>query len=111
MIIDLICLTICIVIITDLSGFPQTVYRFISRLLTKGQLITDRGNLTILTCSFCQTHWLGLFYLLYNYSLSIRNYTIILGLAFMTVVIKDLLINIKDWLLKLINYPYDKRSI
>lgn len=103
MILDLICLLIAIVIITDLSGFPQTVYRFLSRFLTKGRIETDSGNLTILTCSFCQMHWVGLFYLLFTNSFSIPNYTIILGLALLSQVVKELLITIKDLLIKLIN--------
>lgn len=103
MILDLICLLIVIVIITDLSGFPQTVYRFLSKFLTKGRIVTDRGNLTILTCSFCQMHWVGLFYLLVTGSFSIPKYTIILGLSLMSQVVKELLIAIKDLLIKLIN--------
>ena len=103
MILDLFCIMFIVVIITDLSGFPQSLYRGISSFLTKGRIVSSGGNLKILTCSFCQTHWLSLIYLIVNNELTIRTYTIILGISLLSSVTKDLLINIKDKLIKVVN--------
>ena len=108
MYLELFLLSIIIVIITDLTSWPSTCYKVISSLLTKGKIITTEGNLTILTCSLCQTFWTGLIYLIVQHELSIMNLTYVVGLALMTDVFKSTILLIKDLINKLINVIYER---
>lgn len=108
MYIDILLISIIVVIITDLSGFPQSIYSMISKYLTNGKINTQEGQIKILTCSLCQTWWIGLIYYLCIGSVSILSISYLLLISYMTDVIKDLLIFIKDLLKKTIHYLYEK---
>ena len=107
MFIDLICIQIIIVVITDLTDFPSSVYKAISYFLTKGKIVTDNMYLHLVSCSLCQMHWVGLFYLIINGSFSIPAYLLILILSFLTTSTKDILLYIKDLMSYLINRLYE----
>lgn len=108
MILDLICITCIIVIITDLSGWPITMNRLISKILTKGTIVTSNSNLHIISCSFCQNWWVSLIYLIITHQLGLGSITIVLLLSFSTPLICRLLLLIKDLINKLIDTIYDR---
>ena len=107
MFIDLICIQIIIVIITDLTDFPSSVYKAISYFLTKGRIVTDNMYLHLVSCSLCQMHWVGLLYLIINGSFSIPSYLLVLILSFLTTSTKDILLYSKDLMSYLINRLYE----
>ena len=108
MIFNMLCIMVAIVLITDISGWPSTLNRLISRILTGGKLVTNQTNLKIVSCSFCQTWWCCLLYLIITHQLSIPMITVSLLLAFMTQPTMMLLLLCKDLINKLINTVYDR---
>lgn len=95
-------------IITDLSGWSMTLNRLISKILTKGAIVTNRSNLHIISCSFCQNWWVSLVYLIITHQLSLGSITVVLLLSFSTPLIYRMLLLIKDLINKLIDIIYDR---
>ena len=61
---ELLCIAIIIVIITDISDWPDTVKKTISYILTKGKIKKTEYRLHLVDCSFCQNFWCSLIFLL-----------------------------------------------
>lgn len=107
MLLDIFLIALILVIITDISGFPQDGLTPLLRKITGSKTGTPSK---IFTCSFCQTNWAGLFYLIVTGQLSLLSYAIVLLLATMTPVIyagvmfiKDLFFKLFEWLYTLFN--------
>ena len=103
MLINLIIIQLIIVFVTDLTDFPNTIYKALSYILTKGKFVVSQGNLHLVSCSLCQVWWLGLIYLIITHSVTIPALGFVLLLAFLTPVAKELLYLIKDILIKILD--------
>ena len=97
-IIDLILIQIIVVIIIDISGVVVHIENAIARMLS-----LKKVSIHLIECSFCVSHWIGLFYLLVTGELSLKNYCLVLILSFLTSVTKDLLWGMRDRLVKLVS--------
>ena len=103
MIETLIFIQVIIVLITDISGFPEDGLKPLFRKLTGG--VGEPSKL--FTCSFCQTNWAGLIYLIVTGQFSFAAYALVLFLAFMTPVTGSLLYLVRDFIQKMITTLYD----
>ena len=95
--IDLILIQIICVNIVDISGVVQHIENAIARALKLKSV-----SIHLIECSFCVSHWIGLFYLLVTGSLSLKSYCFVLILSFLTSVTKELLWTVRDFLIYLI---------
>lgn len=99
-------MAVIVVVIVDLSGFTDSWKSGLKYLLTKGQFRSPEYSLKPFDCSLCLTFWSGLVYLLVTAQFSLFMLAYLLVVAFMTSVIKDALILVKDmvtFLLGIIN--------
>lgn len=103
LLIDLLCLQMILVYLIDLSGASQSIRRLLSRILTRGKIESDKYQLKPFTCSLCMMWWIGLFYLIYYNELTLYNLLAVCVLSFLTTPTKDLLLRIRESLIKLIN--------
>lgn len=102
---NLLIMQLILVFILDLSGImidiKKTIWRFIYGKATIN--LSHKLNLKPIDCSLCSFHHLALIYIVVLGDFSILNYGYICLLAFMTPVTGSLLLNIKDFLTRLIN--------
>ena len=103
MVLDLFLITLILVIITDISGFPEDGLAPLFRKITGSKKGVPSK---IFTCSFCQTNWVGLFYLIVTGQLSLASYAIVLLFATMTPIIYMGVLFLKDLLTKIIEWLY-----
>lgn len=86
------------VFVIDLSGFNETYKKCVAYMLkTRAEHIKN-------LCSLCFTWWTCNIYLLYINSFTLCNIFYITIVSFLTPVIGDLMLAIKDTLIKIINY-------
>ena len=105
--INLFILTCIIVFIIDLSGFvDEMVNRLYYKYIKVGDYHTLIPKLKPLTCSLCLTVWAGIIYLLITSQFTILMLGYVCLLAFLTPIIGDILVMIKDVLNKIINIIY-----
>lgn len=100
-------LLICaiIVLITDLSGaIDDLVIPIVKRAFN----IPKNANIRIkfITCSLCQTFWIGLLYLLIQHAFTIPNIAYVCLLAYLTPNIKGILLYMKELLVFIENKLY-----
>ena len=95
--INLFILTCIIVFIFYLSGFvDEMVKRLYYKYIKVGDYHTLIPKLKPLTCSLCLSFWAGLIYLLITSQFTILMIVYVCLLAFLTPIIGDILIMIKD---------------
>lgn len=99
--VNLLCIAIICVIVTDLTDFFSFVKSVLSRILTSGRFSSSNWTFKILDCSLCQTHWLGLIYLIITQSFSIPMYTYVLFISLLTPVIGNLITFLLDSIQKI----------
>lgn len=105
--INLFILTCIIVFIIDLSGFvDEMVKRLYYKYIKVGDYHTLIPKLKPLTCSLCLAFWAGLIYLLITSQFTIIMIGYVCLLSFLTPIIGDVLVMIKDVLNKIINLIY-----
>lgn len=98
MVLDLYLISLIVVLITDISGVVGHVEGAIAKWLrVKGV------SIYLLECSFCQTFWCCMIYLLYNGQFNLFGIALSLLMAFATPVTKDALYAVRDILAKLIS--------
>lgn len=102
--IDILLIAVICVIIIDLSGVTDSIKSALKRIVTKGRMSDPNYSLKPIDCSFCITFWTGLIYMLITHSLTLWMTAYLLCICVMTPVIKDILILIKETLLKIIRY-------
>ncbi len=102
--IDILLIAVICVIIIDLSGITDSIKSALKRIVTKGRMSDPNYSLKPIDCSFCITFWTGLIYMLITHSLTLWMTAYLLCICVMTPVIKDILILIKETLLKIIRY-------
>ena len=101
-IIDLILVALVTIYIVDLSGFTETWLSFLSHY--KGRKITE---LKPFTCSLCMVWWVCLIYAAIVGNLTIPVVALIALLSFLSVPCGQLLMLIRELLLKVINKLMD----
>lgn len=106
MLIDILCIATIIVFIVDLSGFQDTVKRWIWRWL-KGDLPYRDFEMRIPFCSMCMTHHICVIYALICGQFTLPIWLFICCVAFLTRQIKGLLQVVSDMLIKAENKIYD----
>jgi hypothetical protein len=89
----------------DLSGFINTIKHAILKILNKPQ---QEFSLKPFDCSYCMTHHIGLIYLIIIGNLNMMTYATLITLAYLTPVIKDLMILVKDSMITFVDYLYRK---
>ena len=94
---DVLLIALITVNITDISGIVQHIEDSLSRWLKLRSV-----HIKILECSYCQTHWLGLLYLLISGNLTLFNYAMLLIVCLMTPVMYSMLILIREGLNKVV---------
>lgn len=100
-------LTCIIVFIIDISGFvDEIVKRIYDKYIKVGDYHTLLPKLKPFTCSLCSTFWIGLIYLLITSQFNILMIGYVCLLAFLTPIIGDIFIMVKDALNKIINLIY-----
>lgn len=103
--INLIIITLLTVFVIDLSGIVQTFKNWLHRKYIK---VGDPNNIHLkpFDCSLCSSWWLGLIYLIVTHQFTFPLIAFQALLSFLTPVIGDFLIWIKDAITKLINLLY-----
>ena len=110
MILDIICILLICVIVTDQLHFWEEFSSSIKSILTKGKFKSPI-KFKLFECSTCQSHWLCLIYLIYTGHFTILNYTIILVLSWTTPIISSILTLVKNLFLKFLNTIANKFDI
>lgn len=105
---NLILIALVSVLIIDISGFIESLKLLISKWLTKSNLQSTQYRIKPFDCSFCMTFWVGLVYTIVTGSFNLVTLAAILLIAFMTEPIKQLLLLVKDLLIKIIDVIYGK---
>lgn len=91
MILNILLIAIITVIIIDLSGFIQSLESGLSKWLKANCHIPRPWS-----CSFCMCHHLSLIYIILTGHFSLAAWALIFLISYMTPIIKDILIFIKD---------------
>lgn len=105
--INLLLIACIIVFIIDISGFvDEIVKRIYDKYIKVGDYHTLLPKLKPFTCSLCSTFWIGLIYLLITSQFNILMIGYVCLLAFLTPIIGDIFIMVKDALNKIINLIY-----
>lgn len=102
MILNILLIAIITVIIIDLSGFIQSLESGLSKWLRIPNVHIPRP----FSCSLCSTFWLSIIYIIVIGKVTILNVAVILLLSYMTPIIKDILIFIKDISSQIITIMY-----
>ena len=105
---ELLTINLALILVIDLSGFVPSFKRLISKWLTKDHISTDSYRLKPFDCSYCMTFWCCLLYLLVTHQFTCFTVLIALGLTHFTDVTRQLLLLMRDILIKLIDTIYDK---
>ena len=92
MILNILLIAIITVIIIDLSGFIQSLESGLSKWLRIPNVHIPRPW----SCSFCMCHHLSLIYIILTGHFSLAAWALIFLISYMTPIIKDILIFIKD---------------
>ena len=100
-ILDLLCISIILVFITDITDFPSNVKKWISWVLTKGKIVKDGYRLHLIDCSTCQLWWAGIIYLLCTGNFTLPYLVVVAMLSCLADMIKDAIILLKDLLIKI----------
>lgn len=99
---DILLIAVIIVVIIDISGFIDSLKSGLKKVLTKGRMSDPYYSLKPLDCSFCMTFWTGLIWLLVIHNVTLWMLAYLLLICVMTPVIKDVIILIRETMLKII---------
>lgn len=107
-IINLICLTLIICFVIDISGAVDTFKRWISKLLTNNRITSTNFEMKPFDCALCTTWWMGLIYLLVTGTFTYPMVAFVALLAFLTDVFTNILLLMKDIMITLIKICQSK---
>lgn len=110
MYIDLLTIALMWVVILDTTDFYDRVTGGIRAALTRGRFHKP-FYVKPFCCSLCMTWWSGVVYLLLTHSVSVLALGYVLGLAFFTPTIKDVLLLVRDLLAKGVNEIYRRLGL
>lgn len=99
--INILLIAVFCVIVIDLSGFIDNIEDLISKWMGVKCKIPKPFS-----CSLCSSWWLSLIYVFIAYGFNFYLIVFSIVIAYMTPVIKDLLILLKDIAIKMINLLY-----
>ena len=99
---DILLIAVIIVVIIDISGFTYSLKSGLKKVLTKGRMSDPYYSLKPFDCSFCMTWWTGLIWLLVIHNVTLWMLAYLLLICVMTPVIKDVIILIRETMLKII---------
>ena len=105
---NLLIINLVVILIVDISGFVPNLKRFISKWLTKDRITTTEFSLKPFDCSFCMTFWSLLLYIAVTQQFTFINILGVVTITLFTDVTKQLLLLIKDLLLKMIDTIYER---
>lgn len=103
---NILLIAVILVIVTDLSGIVEYIKShlyFRLRGTYEYPLSWDSPIIHLMSCSFCQTWWVGLVYLIVIGGVSFASLAYLLGIAYLTTTIKDILVLVKEILTKAID--------
>lgn len=99
-------IAIILVIITDLSGIVEYIKSHLYFRL-RGTYdyppSWDSPIIHLMSCSLCQTWWVGLVYLIVIGQVTFASLAYLLAIAYLTTTIKDIIVFIKETLTKAID--------
>lgn len=101
MIFNILLIAIITVIVIDLSGFIQSLEARLSKWLNVNAHIPRPFS-----CSFCMCHHLSLLYIILTGHFSLALWALIFIISYMTPIIKDILIFLKDISSQMITIMY-----
>ena len=105
--VNLLLIAVSIIYMIDLSGFvDEMVKRVYYKYIKVGDYHTLIPKLKPFTCATCLSFWVGLIYLLITSQFTILMIGYVCLLAFLSPIIGDILVMIKDVLNKIINLIY-----
>lgn len=104
---NIILIAIVWVVIIDLSGFVDSVKKAIWKWIFKGQKEYRDFDMKPFSCSFCMTWWTSFFYIVITGEWTLPLTAFSLVIAFMTPLIKDILVLIRDFVTKMIEVIYE----
>ena len=102
---NLFMISLVLVFIIDISGVVDHIKRLVWRWVFKEKREYRDFEMKPFDCSLCSTWWCGLIYLCFT-QLTWVNVAYVAFLAFMTPIWKDLMILVKDFIIKLIDAIY-----
>ena len=111
MILNLFIISVIWVLILDLCGFAHTIDKLLYRIFYKGRAYREDAHFPPFDCSMCMTWWSGLLYLLITGSLTLPYIAFLLLFAWLTTREKDILIFIKDLIIKLLDVLYNTLNL
>ena len=111
MILNLFIISVIWVLILDLCGFAHTIDKLLYRIFYKGRAYREDAHFPPFDCSMCMTWWSGLLYLLITGSLTLPYIAFLLLFAWLTTIEKDILIFIKDLIIKLLDVLYNTLNL
>ena len=94
------------VIVTDLTDFWSFIKKIIWKMMFKNRPYKE-FSFKLLDCSLCQTWWLGLICLLVMGQFSLINIGYVLLIAYLTPVLCNFFILVKEFGLKFIDWWYN----
>lgn len=104
---DVFLIALITVIIVDLSGFVYNLKGWLRSIVSGGMMRSGDYSLKPIDCSFCMNFWCSLIYVLITGNLSLFILFWILLMSFLTPVIKDLLLFVKDIMIIIIEKLYE----
>lgn len=103
---NILLIAIILVIVTDLSGIVEYIKSHLYFKL-RGTYdyppSWDSPIIHLMSCSLCQTWWVGLVYLIVIGQVTIPAIAYLLAIAYLTTTIKDILVLVKEILTKAID--------
>lgn len=109
MTLELFLIALMIVFVTDIAGFPQTLLELVWRYAFKKRPFPEYISWTeihpllkIMECSLCQTWWVTLIVLIACGEWTLPMMAYCMFLAYLTPVLKDLLVLVRDFLAEMI---------
>lgn len=103
---NILLIAIICVMITDLSGVVDYIKRHLYHYLTGNYNYPDTWDTPIIhlmSCSFCQTWWIGLLYLILIGGLSFGSIAYLLIISYLTTTFRDMIVFFKTVLDKAID--------
>lgn len=92
-----------IVFITDISGIVDYIHKFIWSWLYPNITYKSTWRIKILSCSLCQTFWIGIIYLLIMGIFNLPMLAFVCLIAYFTPVIQEILFLIKDLMIRILS--------
>lgn len=96
-------INLIVVMIVDLTDFPDTLKKILSWIISRGKIVTTNYRFHLFDCSLCITWWLSIIYVLIFGKLTILSILLCISSALFTKVSVQLINLIIDAILVLIN--------